>query len=332
MCMKLIHMKSSCCGARIHRHGHARRRCSACGRTWRVRQKRRGRKSVRVHPNLGTIVLIRGESVRKKAIRTNRGRETVRRRHTENLKALMHTLPEPHAPTGKLVAIADATSTTVTGVRYTIYLILLRRTTGVRAIAMEPYITAGHECMEGWRTAFAQIPSEPSRRICALVSDGFTGMDNYAREQNWVYQRCHFHLLKMLQSLRGKRWRYVKQRDMREEMYQLVCAMLTTPQEEVAETLLATLQERLADPTCPRWFALRTRGFVRKLPAFRAYLHHPELHLPRTTNVAESAMSRLAETLRTTRGFTSATALRLWITVRVRSFSPFTCRGDFPPN
>jgi hypothetical protein len=36
------------------------------------------------------------------------------------------------------------------------------------------------------------------RRTCALVVDNFNGMQAYARENNWLIQLCHFHLLAKL--------------------------------------------------------------------------------------------------------------------------------------
>ena len=44
------HAKSPCCRAKIHHFGSRRHQCSYCKRTWRIRNKRRGRKLRRAHP------------------------------------------------------------------------------------------------------------------------------------------------------------------------------------------------------------------------------------------------------------------------------------------
>lgn len=44
------HAKSPCCRAKIHHFGSRRHQCSYCKRTWRIRNKRRGRKPRRAHP------------------------------------------------------------------------------------------------------------------------------------------------------------------------------------------------------------------------------------------------------------------------------------------
>src|SRR3989338_4984133 len=55
--MKTIHAKSPCCRRRIHRFGKRRRQCRACGRTWRIRVKKRGRKLKRSSIRLSQKVL-----------------------------------------------------------------------------------------------------------------------------------------------------------------------------------------------------------------------------------------------------------------------------------
>ena len=44
------HAKSPCCRAKIHHFGSRRHQCSYCKRTWRIRNKRRGRKPRRAYP------------------------------------------------------------------------------------------------------------------------------------------------------------------------------------------------------------------------------------------------------------------------------------------
>jgi len=272
-------------------------------------------------------VLERGESLRHQAKRLKKNRECLRRKHHRNLEHLLKRLPKPISPKGSLIAVVDGWAVTIKGERYTVYLILLRAVADNRAVVMEPYIAKGYEHLPAWKTAFEELPDETKKRICALVSDGLTGMHALAREYGWAYQRCHFHLLKTMQSLRGKRWSTVKHKALRESMYQIIVAILQAPTEHRVLKLSDQLRQSLDNPTCPKWFALRTRGFFKQLAYFRSYRHFPDLHLPTTTNSAENICRALTGTRRRVRGFLSVISLRLWITIQIRNMKPIQCNG-----
>lgn len=326
--MKRIHVKSACCGAKVQRNSGSRRRCSACGKTWRIRPKKRGRKQVRVHANINTTVIARGESIRKKAVRTGKSKSTLARRHATNLSELLRTLPEPKAPKGDLIAVVDGMIVTLQGKRHTVYLILLRPLTDTRATLMEPLILKGHETTAGWRQALLTLEPECQKRIKALVSDGHTGLKLIVREYGWVHQRCHFHLLKDIQSVRGKRWGRVTHKELREKMYQLIVQALREKSEKKAYTLVTQLHTYATLPECPPWFGRKARNFIRECVAFRAYRHYPKLNLPTTSNVAESSVRLLADIITNARGFSSKPALECWLKVKVRSMPPLTCNGE----
>jgi hypothetical protein len=325
--MKKLHSKSPCCRGIIYRFGQRRRQCSLCKKTWRIRLKKRGRKQRRVHPDISRTVLERGESLRHQAKRLKKNRESLRRKHHQNLEHLLKRLPKPIASGGSLIAVVDGWAVTIKGERYTVYLILLRAVSDNRAVVMEPYITKGYEHLPAWKVAFEELPNGTKKRICALVSDGLTGMHGLAREYGWVYQRCHFHLLKMMQSLRGKRWSTVKHKALRENMYQMIVAILQAPTERCVLKLSYQLRQSLANPKCPKWFALRTRGFFKQLAYFRSYRHFTDLHLPTTTNSAENICRALTNTKRKARGFSSVASLRLWVIVQIRTMKPILCNG-----
>lgn len=325
--MKTLHSKSPCCKGIIHRFGQRRRQCSLCEKTWRIRLKKRGRKQRRLHPSVSHTVLERGESLRHQAKRLRKNRECLRRKHRRNLEHLLKRLPKPVAPGGSLIAVVDGWAVTIRGERYTVYLILLRSVAGTCAAVMDPYIAKGYEHLPCWKDAFDELPDETKKRICALVSDGLTGMHALAREYGWTYQRCHFHLLKMMQSLRGKRWSTVKHKSLRERMYQMIVTILQIPAERRVLRLSNQLRRLLTDPRCPKWFGLRTRGFFKQLAYFRSCRRFPDLHLPTTTNSAETVCRALTATKRKTRGFSSISSLRLWITVQIRIMKPIRCNG-----
>lgn len=325
--MKPLHEKSPCCRARVYRFGGRRRQCARCKRTWSVWEKRRGRTPLRGDAQRVLRMLRAGTSLRQDAVRRGRSREWVRRRHAAGLALLLRHLPPPVMPAGELIAIIDGLWFTFQGQQYTLYLLLLRPVRGRQAVLQDPLLLPGHESPAGWRSIFASLPAEIQRRIVALVSDGLTGIEGLAAEQGWVLQRCQFHLLAQLQNFRGRVNRQVAARPLREEIYQTVRRILAARADRTAQRRVARLRRLLAKPACPHWLGRRARGFVRHVRDFRAYRRFPRLHLPTTTNTAESAGNLLRTVLHRTRGFRTPGACRRWLTVVVRVHAPFVCNG-----
>lgn len=325
--MKTVHAKSPCCKAKVHHIGGKRRRCSICKKTWIVRQKKRGRKAIRVHASINKMAFASSESLRHKAERLNKGREIIRRRHAKNLDILLRKLSLPKAPSGKLIAVIDGLSIGFKKKEYTLYLILLRSVKSKHAIVMEPFFFTGHESIVGWNYAFKQLPLSVHNRICAVVSDGITGVEQYAERNNWIAQRCHFHLIAMLQSLRGQNWSTIKNKKFREKIYQTIRQIISTPDEYEAIRLLNDIREMASNQKCPKWFGRRVRGFIRKWYLFRSYRKYPELNLPITTNSAETTCRLIAETISRTRGFRNPEIFKKWAIVQVRTMKPIKCNG-----
>lgn len=323
--MKTIHAKSTCCKASVHRVGGRRRRCSNCGKTWSVRLKKRGRKIIRVHPKINTIAFSNQESLRHKAVRLCKSREFIRRRHAKNMEALLKRLPKPKAPEGKLIAIVDAVAFSFKKRPYASYHILLRSTSDKRAIVMEPILLEGCETINGWRKVFQQLDTRVRKRIAVIVSDGLSGMESYAKEHGCIYQRCHFHLIRMLQTLRGKRWKNVPQKELREEVYQLVRKLLGVPSEDEAYRIFLRLKE--LSNSCPVWLALRLRGCLIQWKSFRSYRIYPEFNIPTTTNSVECINRLIKDTVHRTRGFKNPESLNRWVILQVRIMSKINCNG-----
>ena len=331
--MRLVHAKSPCCRARVVRFGSRRRQCVQCKKTWRIRSKKRGRKPVRVHPNVEKIAFASFESLRHQAKRLKKGRELVRRRHSQVMDKLIKKLPSPQAPPGPLIAIIDGWIWFFDQRAYTLYLILLRSTHSTRAILTQPVILAGHENINGWKEAFSTLDPAIIESIRAVVSDGVTGFHIYARERNWVLQRCHIHLIRTLYPLLGKRNSTAKHKKLREKMYQCVLEILKTPNQARAELLVLQLSKMANYSYCPKWFGLRTRGFLEQYQDFRSYLKYPELNLPKTTNSAESVFRLLSDTLRQTRGFRNPQAMIKWVTLQFKIIKSIKCNGlIYQPN
>jgi len=56
--MNILQGKSSCCQAKIYKFGGKRKQCSECKKTWKIRQKKRGRKAKRVDKKLVENILV----------------------------------------------------------------------------------------------------------------------------------------------------------------------------------------------------------------------------------------------------------------------------------
>ena len=325
--MKTLHSKSLCCGAKVYRFGGRRRQCAKCHKTWRIRAKKRGRKLVRVHPNIKQTVITRRESLRQWADRGGKGREVVRRRHRRNLEALLKRLPKMRAPNGPLIAVIDGWCIYPKGQRHIVYLILLRPVKGKYATIMEPVILPGWEGKQRWEKVLRSLPPDVLKRIKALVVDGITGVECLANDWGWVVQRCHFHQIAMVQTLRGNRWGTVKQKPLREQIYQNVLNMLRTPDEIEAQELYRQTKRLIKLPNCPRWIRLRVGGCIRRLDYFRSYRKYPELNLSTTTNSAECVFQKVTEMSRLTRGFRTIESFKLWLNVQLRNMKYVRCNG-----
>ena len=105
--MAILHAKSPCCRAVVHRFGGRRRRCSRCGRTWSIRSCRRGRKSIRIDKQLPSAVLIDKQSVKVMARRRHRSAGTVRRHICQAFRTVVSEPMKLSLPDGELVLLID---------------------------------------------------------------------------------------------------------------------------------------------------------------------------------------------------------------------------------
>ena len=327
VCMKTLHAKSPCCKAKAYRFGGRRRQCGRCKRTWSIRPKKRGRKTIRVQPSIQNVAFPSQESLRHKATRLNKSRELIRRRHSKNIELLFKKLPKPKAPPGNLIAIIDGLAVNFKKERFTLYTILLRSIKDSKAVIMEPLLLSGNEKISSWDKAFQTLPKSVRRRIKAVVSDGITGIENYGKQQGWVVQRCHFHLIKMIQTLRGKSWRTIKDKELREDIYQKTRQLISTPDEKEARELYKYLNDVTHSVICPKWLGLRVRGGLKHWTLFRSYRLFPELKLPTTTNSAESVYRSISDITRQTRGFRNPKSFKKWIKLKIRSMREIRCNG-----
>lgn len=281
--MNILQGKSSCCQAKIYKFGGKRKQCSECKKTWKIRQKKRGRKAKRVDKKLVENILVKGERASHIA---NRKSGVSPQTISYRLKKAMPLCERRELyPSGWLIVVADAIWFTFKKQRWTLYVIAVRSITGGKAHYLDPVLVPGRETSMGWKKMFESIPDEINNRVLAIVSDGFRALHQIAKERKWVQQLCHFHLLQQLQIQLGS-WKKLPDQPIRKEIYQCVCELLKTTNHESKYAL--KLYELINSPKCPHRYFMICNEMIRRLDNFRAYINHPELNLPHTTGCLES--------------------------------------------
>jgi hypothetical protein len=333
--MKLLHTKSPCCGAPVRRFGERRRDCALCRRTWRVHLKKRGRKKKRTRPDiisrylkkrlppLRVIAAQRGCS--KDAVQTELHRSLKRyvKKHHSDWQELV-------AGHKSLIAVADAIWYRIQGERYTIYVILLRPKNLNQAVICPPLVIPGHECVASWRQAFESLPPEIKSRIIALICDGGSGLIVNARSYHWLIQRCHFHLLAAVQNYlttgpRSARLKYAL------TVMKTVRDLLQTNDESSVRQIIGRLK-KIFEQSNSRGLRRVIGGLMTNYVDYHTCLNYPELHLPTTSNSAESFIQCLRDLMYRCRGFRSLASLNDWLLALTIFKKTIRCEGKNQPN
>lgn len=320
--------KSQCCRAVVWRISGRRRQCSGCRRSWRIRQKRRGRPRVRSLDRLIHQVLIEHRSLTQLARRYGMTRQALSYRF---LKALESFIRRSRAPN---VGGSDSFVLLIDGLRFrfkrrpwVLYLMAFKSPQTSIATFIDPVLQEGPECRDAWRKALKTIPAKNREKIRALVCDNFRGGTTIATENRWVLQLCQFHLKAAIYKLLGRRFRLtVTRRPLREEAYALIQCALTTHSDQQLAASVARLSA-IAEQRClPYRFTMIIREFVRRVEDYRAYMEHPSLQLPRTTSSIESKGRMIRDLMGRARSLKTPRAVRLWATAYVRLRPTVTCR------
>lgn len=321
------HEKSPCCQGVIWRCGSRRRECSLCGKTWRLWKRKRGRKHRR--KNFNPLFRYLNHVISPHA--TDLKPATQQARLRKQLKQYIQSTPWPQIPQGKLIAIADGMWEFNQGKLHTFYFILLRSTRSSTAVIMPVFLAPGSErTTDGWEKAFQQLPPGVQKRIVAVVCDGAQGLIKFGRLQNWTIQRCQFHLKARLAHCvsSGPRNRHPA---VGQKIQRLVHLILTQPDERLANQQLQQLQVLSASVPLKGLHKV-VSGFVKHHEDYRAYLRHPNWHLPTTSNSAEFLIGQIRDVQYRAHGFRSISSLSLWIEAWCKYHKTITCRGKYPPN
>lgn len=320
--MKLLQKKSKCCGAKIIRFGGKRRQCVACKKTWRMYPAKRGRKSLRKQDHYLIKVFCQSFSIKQLAVRSNLSVDAIYKRFRNNLMDEVGGKRIVRIRGKKLILIIDALWQYFKGELWTLYCLSIKSVNSNKTVILDPILKPGKESSTNWNLAINQLPLGIKTRITAMVSDGIRGIETVAENNNWIIQRCHFHLLSQLQKRRGKR-AATPGRLVREEIYQTAKLALIEKSKWKATRLRKRLAKLSNDPQCPYRLKMIVREFLRRFYEYRSYLEYPKLNLPTTVNVMESLNSILRKTATTVN---SPGAWHKWTTATIRFKSKFTCK------
>lgn len=318
--------KSPCCAATIRRFGGRRRQCAYCLKTWRVRKRRRGRPRLRADPKLLHRVFRQHRTLTELADRRGLSRQAVGHRFLAELGRQLIRERRQLEPSGGSILICDALWCRFRGRLWVLYLMAIRPVDGNRAFFLDPLLSHGPESRTGWERALSTIPSEQRTRIRAFVVDNFKGCTTIARENSWVLQLCHFHIIATLRAkLGGVRRRDLKDGPLRQEAFRLIKAALKTADQVELDACLDRIRALHAETSLHRKIRHMLREFIRRIAEYRAYRAHPHLALPRTTGSAESMVRVIRDLMRRTRNFSSPRAFRLWVTNYIRVRPEIAC-------
>lgn len=339
MCMSKQHVKSPCCQGKIYQYGQRRRQCSVCKKTWRIRQKKKGRKPKRINTKLVERYLSNGslnldEHANKLGITVH----GLRKRIKKSLNLFLEKEQWLDPPGDKeFVAIIDALLEQIfTGRKkkyHTVYFVLLRPTDSDEAIILKPIIYPRYENKEDWQKALRKIPKAVRSRILALVGDGEPSFITIARENSWLLQRCHFHLLAELHRYVSRK-RRSKNRKLIDEIENLVRSIITNPDEKKLNRNLNKILQLINDPNVPTGIKTRfLKGFYRNHQLYRTYLNYPEFNLPITSNSCETLCRLVKNFLHKTHGLNTVKSLIKWVQALMLIHKKISCKGtNFPPN
>jgi hypothetical protein len=323
--MSTLHEKCPHCRGVVHRFGGRRRRCSRCGKSWSIHARRRGRRSHRLSPSLLAKVLLDTQPARLLALRYHCSQAAIQKRCRREMTRLLLRPPCQSSSDGELVLILDGLRFRFRRRDWTLYDVAVKPLSRNTASFLDPVLQPGRESAERWRDALARIAPGVRKRVRAVVSDGFRGADAICLENGWIHQRCHFHMLAQFTGSHNRKRRVrTRTKRSRDRVYRAVCtALQTTDDRELERTfqVLRQLVEKL--PRRRRWRGI-VRQFLADIDDFRAYLLHPELHLPRTTSVMESMHSLMRIALSR---INSPHAVRRRAACLVRLHPTMTCNG-----
>lgn len=236
----------------------------------------------------------------------------------------------PEIPQGPLIIVADGIIQFFEKEKYTLYFFLIRSTTAKKAFILPPYMRKGGEVALGWQEAFALIPPAVLTRIQALVCDGHSGLVYMAKNNNWVLQRCHFHLLARI-AHNASFGPLGKNYGVGLRVRNLVQVVLYSVDMQ-AVTLALEALKRIKVTITSRNFKTVISGFILHYEDYRSYYNFPQHNLPATSNTAESLNALLRNLQYRARGFRTPASFLAWFIGFCKYKKFITCNPKIQPN
>lgn len=326
--MNFKHVKSPCCEAKIRHFGGRRRQCSKCKKTWSIRPKKRGRPQHRLAIDRLHKVFLQNFSL--KQLFTKRSQVKLpayRYRFRQRLGKFLSAPHNPNIPEGWLILLADGIWFRFEGKPWVLYLAALKSCSGKSAVFLKPFLFPGKEGGSKWQKVFSAIPEDTRHRICALVVDNLNGMQMIARENNWLLQLCHFHMLIKLKVCRKRIQRKLKGGSIRAEIFDLVTYALRARDPQKLNATLNRLEFLSKGDLATKRIRATIRDFLDCFGFYRTYLDYPNLQLPTTTNTMESMWAVLRAMLRHSRAGSNPKSLLMWAEGLIRAKGNLVCNG-----
>lgn len=237
--------------------------------------------------------------------------------------------PPPQLPTGPYVLVVDGVYFKFQRREWVLYQMALKPIHSKRMYFLDPVLIKGRETITAWEQVVSTIPPQTKKQIRGLVSDGLRGFQGLAVHHQWVHQRCHFHLLSSLVRGKGKRRYLTKGSSVRDEILKAVRTMLLDGPQAKRDRARRALTRYIADARCPAYVRKHVIEFFEREQDFRAYLTHPTLDLPKTTNAMESSGKLMRKATRTAR---TPESLKLRAVAFLRLKQSVVCNGCDTPN
>lgn len=325
------HAKSPCCGVKLIRFGGRRRQCPACAKTFRIRQKKRGRKVLRLPPSRLRQALLKQIPLHKIIYQKQEISNSARyKRFSGQLKRFVCARRKLTIRGRQLILVMDGLWFAFNHKDWVLYVLAIKPIASNTAYFLEPALLPGKECLSAWRRVLDTIPKTIKKRVIAYVCDGFTGNALIGQENGWIQQRCHFHLILHLQNIRGLRKKYWSPEHFREQIYQSVRGLISTKDQKKIKPLINKLSLLTQNPECPRRLRFVVGDVLRALKQYRSYRNYPKFNLPNTTNVIESMNGLLRESLNK---LNNPEAVELWAKAYLKARYKLQCNGaDYQPN
>lgn len=323
--MATQHAKSPCCRGRINRFGKRRRQCSICKHTWRIRQKRRGRKRKRIAISLLSRILIGRHTILQEKRNIRLSRSGIAARYAKAMQSLIKRRYPRHLFRGPYTLVGDGLYFKFKRKEWVMYLMAVKPAHIHKAYFLDPVLLEGRECYERWATAVATIPRSAKKRILAFVSDGFRGSQLLSEQNCWFHQRCHFHLLANLVRGKSKRRYRVRSSRLRDKILETTRTILNSQRTHALTQARKTIRRLIGRSTCPPYIRKQALEFLEREQDFRTYLRYPKLNLPTTTNAIESTGQMMRKATRTAR---TPQSLLLRATAFLRLKKYVICNGN----